>query len=156
MDINWIRHFSLRGARTEFVGEAAERQHNGHLLAYVDTRGVLWHTTMSNMWCRVVKECTEHSGLDSVVTQRATRQLWINIPLNLGEGSRHAEDEQMGAAKAKLWSLLAVVGSLGCSLMPPGDWVKRRVYGEQQDKILNYESQNKKKIICTHLYCSWS
>lgn len=37
----------------------------------------------------------------------------------------------MGAAKAKLWSLLTTVGSLGCSLMPPGDQVKRRVNGEQ-------------------------
>lgn len=37
----------------------------------------------------------------------------------------------MGVAKAKLCSLLTIVGSLGCSLMPPGDQVKRRVNDEQ-------------------------
>lgn len=38
----------------------------------------------------------------------------------------------MAAAKAKLHSLLSNVGSLGYSLVPPGDQVKRRVYGVRQ------------------------
>lgn len=52
---------------------------------------------------------------------------------NLGrKGSQHAENVQMAAAKAKLHSLLSNVGSLGYSLVPPGEQVKRRVYGVQQ------------------------
>lgn len=48
-----------------------------------------------------------------------------SVSLNLGR--------RLSTAEANLWSLVAVVGSLGCSLMPPGDSVKRRVNGEQQE-----------------------
>lgn len=55
----------------------------------------------------------------------------------------------MAAAKAKLHSLLSKVGSLGYSLVPPGDQVKRRVYGVQQKahtpKFRNPWRKKKKK-----------
>lgn len=54
----------------------------------------------------------------------------------------------MGAAKAKLWSLLAILGSLGCSLMPPGDCRFLKgvlMVSSRKHVILNCTSQKKKK-----------
>lgn len=68
----------------------------------------------------------------------------------------------MAAAKAKLHSLLSKVGSLGYSLVPPGDQVKRRVYGVQQKahtpKFRNpWRKKKKKHPQCwiAHLLCSY-
>lgn len=114
-------------------------QHNGRLLAIGGYQTCFRHIAMStcDAAAAVVKECSFHvenaeSALTGFSDDTAAYRLNSCARLNSTqlkhvskfwgeEGTPHAENERMGAAKAKLWSLLAILGSLGCSLMPPGD-----------------------------------
>lgn len=149
------------GRRRGWVGGLQEESRDtmGRRVS-TDTGRVFWR----DMWCRVLKECSHR-----VKKQQTTQQLRgerrkekkkknnSNISLNSGRrDSTCRESEQMCAAKAKLCSLPRTLGSLGFSLMPPGDCrLKRRVNGEQQETC-NPKSYRQKKKIIKHLHSMYT